>query len=195
MRAKGMGANVVVTEINPLRALEATMDGFMVMPLTKAATIGDFFCTLTGDKHVIDKKHFLLMKDGAIVSNSGHFNVELNLEALARLTKSRRQMREFVEEYRLKNGKRIYVLGEGRLINLTAAEGHPSSVMDMSFANQALAAEYLLKKGRQLSKQVYGVPTEIDEMIAKMKLKSMGIKIDTLTEEQKEYLSSWEAGT
>jgi adenosylhomocysteinase len=195
MRAKGMGANVVVTEINPLRALEATMDGFMVMPLTKAATIGDFFCTLTGDKHVIDKKHFLLMKDGAIVSNSGHFNVELNLEALARLTKSRRQMREFVEEYRLKNGKRIYVLGEGRLINLTAAEGHPSSVMDMSFANQALAAEYLLKKGKQLSKQVYGVPTEIDEMIAKMKLKSMGIKIDTLTEEQKEYLSSWEAGT
>jgi len=195
MRAKGMGANVVVTEINPLRALEATMDGFMVMPLTKAATIGDFFCTLTGDKHVIDKKHFLLMKDGAIVSNSGHFNVELNLEALARLTKSRRQMREFVEEYRLKNGKRIYVLGEGRLINLTAAEGHPSSVMDMSFANQALAAEYLRKKGRQLSKQVYGVPTEIDEMIAKMKLKSMGIKIDTLTEEQKEYLSSWEAGT
>jgi adenosylhomocysteinase len=195
MRAKGMGANVVVTEINPLRALEATMDGFMVMPLTKAATIGDFFCTLTGDKHVIDKKHFLLMKDGAIVSNSGHFNVELNLEALARLTKSRRQMREFVEEYRLKNGKRIYVLGEGRLINLTAAEGHPSSVMDMSFANQALAAEYLLKKGKQLSKQVYGVPTEIDEMIAKMKLKAMGIKIDTLTEEQKEYLSSWEAGT
>jgi adenosylhomocysteinase len=195
MRAKGMGANVVVTEINPLRALEATMDGFMVMPLTRAATIGDFFCTLTGDKHVIDKKHFLLMKDGAIVSNSGHFNVELNLEALARLTKSRRQMREFVEEYRLKNGKRIYVLGEGRLINLTAAEGHPSSVMDMSFANQALAAEYLLKKGKQLSKQVYGVPTEIDEMIAKMKLKAMGIKIDTLTEEQKEYLSSWEAGT
>jgi adenosylhomocysteinase len=195
MRAKGMGANVVVTEINPLRALEATMDGFMVMPLTKAATIGDFFCTLTGDKHVIDKKHFLLMKEGAIVSNSGHFNVELNLEALARLTKSRRQMREFVEEYRLKNGKRIYVLGEGRLINLTAAEGHPSSVMDMSFANQALAAEYLLKKGKQLSKQVYGVPTEIDEMIAKMKLKAMGIKIDTLTEEQKEYLSSWEAGT
>jgi len=195
MRAKGMGANVVVTEINPLRALEATMDGFMVMPLTRAATIGDFFCTLTGDKHVIDKKHFLLMKDGAIVSNSGHFNVELNLEALARLTKSRRQMREFVEEYRLKNGKRIYVLGEGRLINLAAAEGHPSSVMDMSFANQALAAEYLLKKGKQLSKQVYGVPTEIDEMIAKMKLKAMGIKIDTLTEEQKEYLSSWEAGT
>ena len=195
MRAKGMGANVVVTEINPLRALEATMDGFMVMPLTRAATIGDFFCTLTGDKHVIDKKHFLLMKEGAIVSNSGHFNVELNLEALARLTKSRRQMREFVEEYRLKNGKRIYVLGEGRLINLTAAEGHPSSVMDMSFANQALAAEYLLKKGKQLSKQVYGVPTEIDEMIAKMKLKAMGIKIDTLTEEQKEYLSSWEAGT
>ncbi len=195
MRAKGMGANVIVTEVDHLRALEATMDGYRVMPLAEASKIGDFFCTLTGDKSVIDKKHFLAMKDGAIVSNSGHFNVELNLNALIKITKSRRKIREFVEEHRLKNGKRIYILGEGRLINLAAAEGHPSSVMDMSFANQALAAEYLLKKGKQLNKEVYAVPARIDEMIAKLKLKSMGIKIDTLTKEQKEYLSSWEAGT
>ena len=195
MRAKGMGANVVVTEVDHLKALEATMDGYRVMPLAEASKIGDFFCTLTGDIHVIDKKHFLAMKDGAIVSNSGHFNVELNLNALAKISKSRRKIREFVEEYTLRSGKRIYILGEGRLINLAAAEGHPSSVMDMSFANQALAAEYLLKKGKKLDKQVYAVPSAIDEMIAKLKLKSMGIKIDTLTREQKEYLSSWEAGT
>jgi len=195
MRAKGMGANVVVTEVDHLKALEATMDGYRVMPLAEASKIGDFFCTLTGDIHVIDKKHFLAMKDGAIVSNSGHFNVELNLNALAKISKSRRKIREFVEEHTLRSGKRIYILGEGRLINLAAAEGHPSSVMDMSFANQALSAEYLLKKGKQLDKQVYGVPTAIDEMIAKLKLKSMGIRIDTLTREQKEYLSSWEAGT
>lgn len=195
MRAKGMGASVIVTEVDHLKALEATMDGFRVMPLAEASRIGDFFCTLTGDLHVIDKKHFLAMKDGAIVSNSGHFNVELNLAALAKMTKSRRKIREFVEEYRLKNGKRIYVLGEGRLINLAAAEGHPSSVMDMSFANQSLVAEYLLKKGKRLNNEVYGVPSQIDEMIARLKLKSMGIKIDTLTKEQKEYLSSWEAGT
>ena len=195
MRAKGMGAHVIVTEVNHLRALEATMDGFQVMPLAEASKIGDFFCTLTGDKHVIDKKHFLSMRDGAIVSNSGHFNVEINLDTLSAITKSRRKIREFVEEYRLKNGKRIYVLGEGRLINLAAAEGHPSSVMDMSFANQALCAEYLFKKGKRLDNQVYGVPSKIDKMIAEMKLKSMGIKIDTLTKEQKEYLSSWEAGT
>jgi len=195
MRAKGMGANVVVTEVDHLKALEATMDGYRVMPLAKASKIGDFFCTLTGDIHVIDKKHFLAMKDRAIVSNSGHFNVELNLNALAKISKSRRKIREFVEEHTLRSGKRIYILGEGRLINLAAAEGHPSSVMDMSFANQALAAEYLLKKGKRLDKQVYGVPSAIDEMIAKLKLKSMGIKIDTLTKEQKEYLSSWEAGT
>jgi adenosylhomocysteinase len=150
---------------------------------------------VTGDLHVIDKKHFLAMKDGAIVSNSGHFNVELNLAALSKVTKARRKIREFVEEHKLKNGKRVYILGEGRLINLTAAEGHPSSVMDMSFANQALSAEYLLKKGKHLDKQVYGVPSSIDELIAKLKLRSMGIKIDTLTKEQKEYLSSWEAGT
>lgn len=195
MRARGMGASVIVTEVDHLKALEATMDGFRVMPLAEASRIGDFFCTLTGDLHVIDKKHFLAMKDGAIVSNSGHFNVELNLAALAKMTKSRRKIREFVEEYRLKNGKRIYVLGEGRLINLAAAEGHPSSVMDMSFANQSLAAEYLLKKGKRLNNEVYGVPSQVDEMIAKLKLRSMGIKIDTLTKEQKEYLSSWEAGT
>ncbi len=195
MRAKGMGANVVVTEVDHLKALEATMDGYRVMPLAEASKIGDFFCTLTGDIHVIDKKHFLAMKDGAIVSNSGHFNVELNLNALAKMSKSRRKIREFVEEHTLKDGKRIYILAEGRLINLSAAEGHPSSVMDMSFANQALSAEYLLKKGKRLDKQVYAVPSAIDEMIAKLKLKSMGIKIDTLTKEQKEYLSSWEAGT
>jgi len=195
MRAKGMGANVVVTEVDHLKALEATMDGYRVMPLAEASKIGDFFCTLTGDIHVIDKKHFLAMKDGAIVSNSGHFNVELNLNALAKMSKGRRKIREFVEEHTLKNGKRIYILAEGRLINLSAAEGHPSSVMDMSFANQALSAEYLLKKGKRLDKQVYAVPSAIDEMIAKLKLKSMGIKIDTLTKEQKEYLSSWEAGT
>ena len=195
MRAKGMGANVVVTEVDHLKALEATMDGYRVMPLAEASKIGDFFCTLTGDIHVIDKKHFLAMKDGAIVSNSGHFNVELNLNALAKISKSRRKIREFVEEHTLRSGKRIYILGEGRLINLAAAEGHPSSVMDMSFANQALAAEYLLKKGKRLDKQVYAVPSAIDEMIAKLKLKSMGIRIDTLTREQKEYLSSWEAGT
>ena len=195
MRAKGMGANVVVTEVDHLKALEATMDGYRVMPLAEASKIGDFFCTLTGDKHVIDKKHFLAMKEGAIVSNSGHFNVELNLGALAKITKRRRKIREFVEEHTLRNGKRVYVLAEGRLINLSAAEGHPSSVMDMSFANQALAAEYLLKKGKRLDKQVYAVPSAIDEMIAKLKLKSMGIKIDILTKEQKEYLSSWEAGT
>ena len=195
MRAKGMGANVIVTEVDHLRALEATMDGYRVMPLAEASKIGDFFCTVTGDKHVIDKKHFLAMKDGAIVSNSGHFNVELNLNALTKMTKSKRKIREFVEEHTLKNGKRIYILGEGRLINLTAAEGHPSSVMDMSFANQALSAEYLLKKGKQLNKEVYAVPARIDEMISRLKLKSMGIKIDTLTKEQKEYLSSWEAGT
>ena len=195
MRAKGMGAKVVVTEVDHLRALEATMDGYEVMPLAEASKIGDFFCTVTGDKHVIDIKHFLAMKEGAIVANSGHFNVELNLEGLARVTKSRRVIRDFVEEHTLKNGRRIYVLAEGMLVNLAAAEGHPSSVMDMSFANQALSAEYLVKKGKSLKKEVYPVPSDIDEMIARLKLKSMGIKIDTLTAEQKEYLASWEAGT
>ncbi len=195
MRAKGMGANVIVIEVDHLKALEATMDGFRVMPLAEASKIGDFFCTVTGDIHVIDKKHFLAMKNGAIVSNSGHFNVELNLKALETVTRSKRTIREFVVEHTLKGGKKVYVLAEGRLINLSAAEGHPSSVMDMSFANQALAAEHLLKKGKRLENKVYPVPAAIDEMIAKLKLKAMGIKIDTLTKEQKEYLSSWEAGT
>ena len=195
MRAKGMGASVIVIEVDHLKALEATMDGFRVMPLAEASKIGDFFCTVTGDIHVIDKKHFLAMKNGAIVSNSGHFNVELNLKALETVTRSKRTIREFVVEHTLKGGKKIYVLAEGRLINLSAAEGHPSSVMDMSFANQALSAEHLVKKGKRLENKVYPVPAAIDEMIAKLKLKAMGVKIDTLTKEQKEYLSSWEAGT
>ena len=195
MRAKGMVANIVVTEVDHLKALEATMDGYRVMPLAEASKIGDFFCTLTGDIHVIDKKHFLAMKDGAIVSNSGHFNVELNLNALAKISKSRRKIREFVEEHTLRSSKRIYILGEGRLINLAAAEGHPSSVMDMSFANQALSAEYLSKHGAKMKKQVYNVPEAIDKSIATMKLKLMGMEIDKLTPEQKKYLSSWEMGT
>ncbi len=195
MRAKGMGASVIVIEVDHLKALEATMDGFRVMPLAEASKIGDFFCTVTGDIHVIDKKHFLAMKNGAIVSNSGHFNVELNLKALETVTRSKRTIREFVVEHTLKGGKKIYVLAEGRLINLSAAEGHPSSVMDMSFANQALSAEHLVKKGKRLENKVYPVPAAIDEMIARLKLKAMGVKIDTLTKEQKEYLSSWEAGT
>ena len=195
MRASGEGANVIVTEVDPLRALEAAMDGFRVMPIAQAAKIGDFFCTLTGDINVIRKEHFLTMKDGAIVCNSGHFNVELDLEGLAKQTKARRQIREFVEEFTMKNGKRVYVLGEGRLINLAAAEGHPSSVMDMSFANQALSAEYMVKNAKNLKVGVYKVPDKIDAMIAKLKLESMGIKIDKLTAEQKKYLSSWEVGT
>jgi adenosylhomocysteinase len=195
MRASGEGASVIVTEINPLRALEAAMDGFRVMPIAEAAKIGDFFCTLTGDIHVIRKEHFLEMKDGAIVSNSGHFNVELDLEGLQEVTEEKRMIREFVEEYKLKNGRRVYILGEGRLINLAAAEGHPSSVMDMSFANQALSAEYMVKEGKQLARNVYPVPHDIDAMIAELKLRSMGILIDELTEEQKRYLSSWEEGT
>jgi adenosylhomocysteinase len=195
MRASGEGANVIVTEVDPLRALEAAMDGFRVMPIAQAAKIGDFFCTLTGDINVIRKEHFLTMKDGAIVCNSGHFNVELDLEGLAKQTKARRQIRDFVEEFTMKNGKRVYVLGEGRLINLAAAEGHPSSVMDMSFANQALSAEYMVKQAKSLKVGVYKVPDKIDAMIAKLKLESMGIKIDKLTVEQKKYLSSWEVGT
>ena len=195
MRARGMGARVVVTEVEPLKALEAAMDGFMVMPMNKAARVGDFFCSVTGDINVIDEKHFHLMKDGAIVANSGHFNVEINIEALERLKKSEREIRESVKEYTLKNGKRIYLLGEGRLINLAAAEGHPASVMDMSFANQVLSAEHLVMKGTALENKVYSVPEEIDNKIARMKLVSMGIKIDRLTERQKMYLSSWQEGT
>ena len=195
MRAKGLGARVIVTEVDPLKALEAVMDGFDVMPLAEASEIGDFFCTVTGDIHVIRKEHFLRMKDGAIVANSGHFNVELDLEGLETVTKKRRTIRDYVEEYLLENERRIYVLGEGRLVNLAAAEGHPSSVMDMSFANQALAAEYMVGKGKALEKKVYGVPEEIDKEIARLKLESMGIRIDSLTEEQEKYLSSWEMGT
>ena len=195
MRAKGMGANVIVTEIDPLKALEAVMDGFRVMPIADAAKIGDFFCTVTGNLNVIRKEHFLKMKDGALVSNSGHFNVELDLVGLKAASKSKRVVREFVEEYTLKSGKTVNVLGEGRLINLAAAEGHPASVMDMSFANQALAADFLVKKGKSLTNQVYTVPVEIDKEIARLKLAALGMKIDTLTPEQKKYLASWEMGT
>jgi adenosylhomocysteinase len=195
MRAQGLGASVVVTEIDPLRALEAVMDGFQVMPIADAAKIGDFFCTVTGDINVIRREHFQVMKSGAIVANSGHFNVELDLEGLDKISKKRRMVREFVEEYTLKNGKRVYVLGDGRLINLAAAEGHPSSVMDMSFANQALSAEYIVKNKKKISLGVYSVPKDIDEEIARLKLKAMGVKIDTLTKEQEKYLSSWEMGT
>ena len=195
MRAHGLGASVVVTEVDPLKALEAVMDGYRVMPIAEAAPLGDFFCTLTGDINVIRAEHFKQMKSGAIVANSGHFNVELDLPGLARLAKSRRMMRPFVEEFTLAGGRRIYILGDGRLINLAAAEGHPSSVMDMSFANQALAAEYVVKSRDELTLGVHGVPREIDDEIARLKLKSMGVKIDTLTKEQQKYLSSWEMGT
>ena len=195
MRARGMGANVIVTEVEPLPALEAVMDGFTVMPMSKAARIGDFFCTVTGNIHVIRKEHFLAMKDGAIVANSGHFNVELDLETLKKISKSTRTIRPFVVEHVLKDGRRINVLGEGRLINLAAAEGHPSSVMDMSFANQALSIEYMVKLKKPLEKDVYPVPEKIDLMIAKEKLAGMGIGIDKLTAEQKQYLASWQIGT
>jgi adenosylhomocysteinase len=195
MRAKGMGANVIVTEVSPLRALEAVMDGYRVMPIDQAAEAGDIFCTVTGDVNVIRKEHFLKMKDGAIVANSGHFNVELDLGGLGEITIARKVIRDYVEEYQLKNGRRIYLLGEGRLINLASAEGHPSSVMDMSFANQALATEYLVRHHQALEKRVYPVPLEIDREIARMKLISMGIEIDQLTKEQEHYLASWEKGT
>ncbi|HME90899.1 MAG TPA: adenosylhomocysteinase, partial [Myxococcaceae bacterium] len=195
MRAKGLGADVVVTEIDPLRALEAVMDGLRVMPMAEAAKIGDFFCTATGDVHVIRKEHFEKMKDGAIVCNSGHFNVELDLEVLSSMAKERTQIRDFVEQFTLKSGKRIVVLGEGRLVNLAAAEGHPSSVMDMSFANQALATEWMVKNYSKLERQVYAVPAEMDKEIARLKLKSMNVKLDTLTAEQQKYLNSWEMGT
>ena len=195
LRASGMGANVVVTEVNPLRALEAVMDGYRVMPIAEAAKIGDFFCTLTGDINVIRKEHFLAMKNGAIVANSGHFNVELEIEGLKKISKYTGRIRKYIDEYILEDGRCIYILGEGRLINLAAAEGHPSSVMDMSFANQALAAEYLVKNNRDLKNIVYGVPEDIDREIARLKLESMGIQIDTLTPEQDKYLNSWEMGT
>jgi adenosylhomocysteinase len=195
MRAKGMGARVIVTEVDPLRALEAAMDGYDVMPLEQAAPLGDFFCTVTGDTSVIRKEHFEKMKDGAIVCNSGHFNVEIDIPALEGMAKSRREIRPFVEEFSLSDGRRITLLGEGRLINLAAAEGHPSSVMDMSFANQALASEFLVKQGKGLSKTVHRLPVEVDTEIAALKLEAMGVRIDTLTDEQKHYLASWEMGT
>ncbi len=195
MRARGMGANVIITEVNPIRALEAVMDGFRVMPISKASEEGDIFCTVSGNINVIRKEHFLKMKDGAIVANSGHFNVEIDIEGLMQIARSRKKIRDYVEEFQLESGKRIYLLGEGRLINLASAEGHPSGVMDMSFANQALAVEYLVKNQRVLEKKVYQIPEAIDREIAYLKLRSMGIEIDQLTDEQASYLSSWEKGT
>lgn len=195
MRAKGHGAHVIITEVDPLRALEATMDGYEVMPVRDAARIGDIFVTATGDIHVISAECFRYMKDGAIVCNTGHFNVEIDIDSLKKLSKARRVIRDFVEEFTLRNGKRLYLLGEGRLINLAAAEGHPSAVMDMSFANQALCAEYMVKNAKKLGKKVYSVPEKIDKEIARLKLRAMDITIDTLTPEQKKYLKSWEMGT
>lgn len=194
-KARGMGANVIVTEIDPVIALEAVMDGFRVMPMDEAAKIGDFFCTLTGDINVIDKHHFEKMKDGAIVANSGHFNVEINIPALENMAKEKKQVRPFVEQYHMKDGRTINLLGEGRLINLASAEGHPASVMDMSFANQALSLEYMVKNAEKLENKVYPVPEDIDREIARIKLDAMGVKIDSLTEEQVAYLNSWEEGT
>ena len=194
-RAKGMGAHVVVTEIEPMRALEAVMDGFPVMPMARAAEVGDVFVTVTGNTSVIRAEHFERMKDGALLANSGHFNVEIDLEALARVARRRRAVRAFVEEFTLPNGRRLHVLGEGRLINLASAEGHPAAVMDMSFANQALAAEFMVKRGRSLERRVYPVPREIDLEIARLKLASMGVQIDDLTAEQSAYLASWRHGT
>ncbi|MDR1941469.1 MAG: adenosylhomocysteinase, partial [Endomicrobium sp.] len=195
MRAKGLGAHVIVTEVNHLKAIEAAMDGFVVLPMKDAAAQGDIFVTLTGDLNVIDKQHFAAMKDGAIVCNSGHFNNEINIEALKKASKSVRNVRDFVDEYTLKNNRTVCVLGEGRLINLAAAEGHPASVMDMSFANQALSAEFMVKNHKNLENKVYPVPEKLDSEIAKLKLSAMGIKIDSLTKEQKEYLNSWKSGT
>lgn len=195
LRAKGMGAQVVVTEIDPVKGIEAALDGFMVMPMDEAAKIGDFFCTVTGNLKVITPRHFELMKDGAIVCNSGHFNVEIDLDGLAKIATQRRTIRDFVEEFTLANGRRVVVLAEGRLINLAAAEGHPSSVMDMSFANQALCAEYMVKEGKKLEKGVYVVPEKIDRDVARLKLETMGLAIDRLTAEQEKYLNSWREGT
>ena len=195
-RARGMGALVIVTEVDPLKALEAVMDGFQVMPMLEAARIGDIFCTVTGDINVIDTHHFEVMKDGAIVANSGHFNVENNIPGLASLSNGDPKLvRPFVDQYETKDGRKINLLGEGRLINLASAEGHPASVMDMSFANQALAAEFMVKNAKQLEKRVYSVPAEVDAEIARLKLEAMGVKIDTLTPEQFKYLNSWEEGT
>ena len=195
MRAKGMGANVIVTEVDPMKALEAVMDGFRVMPMEEAAPIGDIFLTVTGDLHVIDRHHFEVMKSGALVGNSGHFNVEININALEEMAVEKHLVRPFVESYVMPDGRIINILGEGRLINLAAAEGHPASVMDMSFANQALGAEYFLKNKDTLEKRVYDVPEDLDREIARLKLASMGVSIDVLTPEQEKYLNSWESGT
>ena len=194
-RARGMGSDVIVTEVDPLKALEAVMDGFRVMPMEEAARVGDIFVTLTGDINVVDRHHFEVMKSGAIIANSGHFNVEINIPALAEMAVSKRLVRPFVEEYTLKDGRRIFILGEGRLINLAAAEGHPASVMDMSFANQALSLEYLVKNAGKMEKRVYSVPDTIDKEIASLKLSAMSISIDDLTSEQVHYLNSWQEGT
>jgi adenosylhomocysteinase len=194
-RARGMGADVIVTEIDPTKAIEAVMDGYRVMSMNEAAKIGDIFVTVTGNKNVLSREHFENMKNGAVVANSGHFNVEIDIPALERMASSKRQTREFVDEYALKDGRRIYLLGEGRLINLAAAEGHPASVMDMSFANQALCCEYLVKHHKSLERKVYSVPEDLDKKVARLKLESMGIKIDRLTPEQEEYLASWSEGT
>src|SRR6195256_5898047 len=195
LRARGMGSNVIVCEIDPIKAVEAVMDGFRVMPIASAASVGDIFVTVTGNRHVIDGAHFSKMKDGAIVCNSGHFDLELNLVALKEMSQPVEQVRPFVEEYKLSNGNRIIVLGEGRLINLAAAEGHPASVMDMSFANQALSAEYLVKNKGKLEPGVHLLPKEVDQEIASLKLRALGMSIDTLTSEQVEYMTSWETGT
>ncbi len=196
MRAKGIGAQVIVTEIDPLRALEATMDGFHVMPMGEAVKYGDLFCTVTGDKDVIREEHFAAMKDGAIVCNSGHFNVEIDIPALERMAGgAKEEVRDFVDQYTLPSGRKVFILGEGRLINLASAEGHPASVMDMSFANQALSAEYMAANAKTLEKNVYTVPQEIDTEIARLKLEALGVQIDTLTDEQKRYLASWQEGT
>jgi len=194
-RARGLGANVIVTEIDPTKAIEAVMDGFRVMTMNEAATIGDVFITVTGNKHILTRETFNRIKDGAIVCNSGHFNVEIDLEVLAKMAVSRREAREFVEEFKMGDGRRIYVLGEGRLINLASAEGHPASVMDMSFANQALSADYMVKHHASLEKKVYSVPEKLDKEVARLKLESMNIQIDRLTPEQEHYLASWSEGT
>jgi adenosylhomocysteinase len=194
-RARGAGAEVIVTEIDPTKALEAVMDGFRVMSMEEASKLGDVFCTVTGNKNVLAKQHFELMKDGAIISNSGHFNVEIDIPSLEKLSSSKRTTRDFVEEYTMKDGRRINLLGEGRLINLAAAEGHPASVMDMSFADQALSCDYMVKNHASLEKKVYTVPVDLDKRVAKLKLESLGIKIDRLTSEQEEYLASWNEGT
>jgi adenosylhomocysteinase len=195
MRAKGLGADVIVTEINPTRAIEAVMDGFRVMPMLEAAKIGDIFVTVTGNKSVLAAEHFDHMKDGAVMCNSGHFNVEIDIPALEKLSSSKKQARAMVDEYVMRDGRKIYLLGDGRLINLAAAEGHPAAVMDMSFANQALSVDHLIKHAKEMGKQVYPVPEVLDRQIAKLKLESMGFQLDKLTAEQEHYLASWDEGT